>query len=197
MANFSFCREKGAPLFILPFPSPCGEDKQLWFTHICDIRVYEMCLTNKLIEKSLKNNKALLWFLSLNQDEADLQLTPAESYHGFFGSLSQSFHKAHIHIQTWITKLVRILTCIFSWKLCWITYLSHCHIYCTTENLAFVNISYFYRVIIGCYALHKILLQDFSIHWRIRKVFGILIFFFKIQKIKIREKKRNTRTFPN
>lgn len=55
--------------------------------------------------------------------------------------------------------------------------LSHCHIYCTTENLAFVNISYFYGVIIGCYALHKILSQDFSIHWLTRKVFGVLIFF--------------------
>lgn len=60
VANFSFCWEKGVPLFTLPFPSSSGEDKQLWFTHICDIRVYEMCLTNKLIEKSLKNNKALL-----------------------------------------------------------------------------------------------------------------------------------------
>lgn len=47
-----------------------------------------------------------------------------------------------------------------------------------------------YGVIIGCYALCEILLQDFSIHWLIPKVFGILDFFFKIQKIKIKLNKR-------
>lgn len=49
----------------------------------------------------------------------------------------------------------------------------------------------FYGVIIGCYALHKILLQDFSIHWLIHKMFGILIFFFQNSKDQNKVKKEH------